>query len=140
MSAYLYLFLTLVICGLAFWRGGSSEKRIAVTLLAGWAASLVMFRHNRINPDVGVMIVDAVAALIFIWESIRSRLLWTVAISAFQLVALASHVAVLIDLRVTINTYMMSLAVWSYAILLTLALGVWLHWREMRRYEADLAE
>ncbi|MBI1684845.1 hypothetical protein [Caulobacter hibisci] len=133
MSAYFYLFLALAICGLAFWRGGPSASRIAIVVLGSWAASLVIFRHSRINPDVGLMVVDVLTAVLFMWESVRSRLLWTVAIAAFQLVAVVSHLAALIDLRVTINTYMMSLAVWSYAILLTLALGVWLHWRETRR-------
>ena len=66
---------------------------------------------------------DGVVAALFVWVSLSSRRLWTVVVAAFQMLGVASHLATVIDHRVTINTYKLSLAVWSYGILLVLAVA-----------------
>ncbi len=125
--------LAVLVCGLALRFGDSPARRIGAAILLAWFASLLVYRNSPRFADIGVMVVDGLVAVFFVWESLRSRRLWTVVIAAFQLLALASHLATVIDHRVTINTYKLSLAVWSYGILVMLAVAVWRHWREQRR-------
>ena len=125
--------LAVLICGLALRYGDSPARRIAGAILIAWCASLLVYQNSARFTDTGVMIIDGLVAVFFIWESLRSRRLWTVVVAAFQLLALASHLATVIDHRVTINTYRLSLAVWSYGILLVLAIAVWRHRRALRR-------
>lgn len=125
--------LAVLVCGLALRFGDSPARRIGAAILLAWFASLLVYRNSPRFADIGVMVVDGLVAVFFVWESLRSRRLWTVVVAAFQLLALASHLATVIDHRVTINTYKLSLAVWSYGILAMLAVAVWRHWREQRR-------
>lgn len=128
----LSLGVALVVCGLAIRFGEAPARRVGAVMLTAWICSLIVYRNNPRFADGGVMLIDGLVALFFIWESLRSRRLWTVVVAAFQLLAVASHLATVIDHRVTINTYKLSLAVWSHGILLVLALAVWRDWNARR--------
>jgi hypothetical protein len=52
------------------------------------------------------------------------------AMAAFQLLTTATHVAVMIDLRIWVYAYLTAYLVWSYALLAALAWGGVLAWRE----------
>lgn len=127
--------MAILVCGLAIRFGDKPERRVGVITLSGWIISLIVFRNSARFADIGLMLVDGVVAALFVWVSLSSRRLWTVVIAAFQMLGVASHLATVIDHRVTINTYKLSLAVWSYGILLVLAVAVWRSWRERRRGE-----
>lgn len=133
IQALISLGVAIVICGAAIRFGDKPARRVGVIMLTGWLASLIVFRNSPRFTDTGLMLIDGLTAALFVWVSLSSRRLWTVVVSAFQLLAVASHLATIIDHRVTINTYMLSLAVWSHGILAVLAFAVWRHWREQRR-------
>lgn len=135
IQALISLGVAIAVCAAAIRFGDRPARRVGVIVLVGWAASLLVFRNSPRFTDNGLMLVDGVVAALFVWVSLSSRRLWTVVISAFQLLAVASHLATFIDHRVTINTYTVSLAVWSHGILAVLAFAVWRHWREQRRGE-----
>jgi len=137
IQALISLGVAIVVCGAALRFGDKPARRIGAIMLGGWLVSLVVFRNSPRFTDMGVMVIDGVVAALFVWVSLSSRRLWTVVVSAFQLLAVASHLATFIDHRVTINTYTVSLAVWSYGILSVLAFAVWRHWREQRRAEGE---
>lgn len=126
------LAVALAVCAAAIRFGDTPARRIGAAMLLGWIVSLVVYRNSPRFADFGLMAIDGLVAAFLIWVSLSSRRLWTVAVAAFQLLALASHLATVIDHRVTINTYKLSLAVWSHAILLVLALAVWRHWSAQR--------
>lgn len=132
--------VAIVVCGLAIRFGDKPARRIGAIMLGGWVVSLIVFKNSPRFADTGLMLIDGAVAVLFVWVSLSSRRLWTVVVSAFQLLAMASHLATVIDHRVTINTYKLSLAVWSYGILLVLAVAVWRHWRDQRRTRAESAE
>lgn len=132
IQAIISLGVAIVVCGLAVRFGDPPARRVGAVMLLGWIVSLLVYRDNSRFADGGLMLIDCLVAVFFVWESVRSRRLWTVAVAAFQLLALASHLATVIDHRVTINTYKLSLAVWSHAILLVLAWAVWRQWRQTR--------
>lgn len=119
------LILAILVCGLATWRGDLSARWIGAAFLANWLGSLLIHQPDVHNADYGVLVIDVVTLGIFVWISMRTRRLWTIVASAFLAIIVASHVAVMIDLRVTINTLKASMAIWSYGILACIAFGTW---------------
>ena len=126
------LIVAVLICGMAMWRGDQAARWIGAVCLANWLGSLMVYRHDAYNADYGVLAIDTVALIAFIWISIRTRRIWTVVASAFLAIIVASHVAVVIDLRVTLGTLLISMAVWSYGVLACIAFGTWTSWRARR--------
>jgi hypothetical protein len=127
------LLLAIAICGVAIWRGDYSARRIGAAQLICWVGSLLVYRRDAYNADLGMLAIDIMTLIYFAWVSMRSRRIWTVVVSAFQAIIVASHIATIIDLRVTMGTFFMSMAVWSYGNLLCIAFGTWAGWRERRR-------
>ena len=132
LHVYISLSLAILICGLAIWLGDVAARRIGAAFLISWIASLLVYRNNAQNTDLGVLLVDIATLGFFVWASIKARLIWSVLASAFQLIVVASHLAATIDLRVTIGTFNLSMAMWSYGILLCIAFGTWTGRRDRR--------
>jgi hypothetical protein len=137
IQALISFAVAIAVCGMAIRFGDKPAQRVGMITLGGWIVSLIVFRNSARFADAGLMLVDGVVAALFVWVSLSSRRLWTVVVAAFQMLGVASHLATVIDHRVTINTYKVSLAVWSYGILVVLGLAVWRHWREQRRARAE---
>lgn len=119
------LILAVLICGLAMWRGDRSARWIGAAFLANWVGSLLVHSRDGRGADYGVLAIDVVTLAVFIWISMRTRRLWTIVAAAFLMIIVASHIAVMIDLRVTINTLKASVAIWSYGVLACIAFGTW---------------
>jgi len=119
------LILAILICGLAMWRGDQAARWTGAAFLASWLGSQLVHRRDAYNAEFGLLAVDIATLAVFIWISMRTRRLWTAVVSAFAAIVVASHVAVMIDLRVTINTLKASMAIWSYGILVCIAFGTW---------------
>lgn len=132
LHVYISLSLAILTCGLAIWLGDVAARRIGAAFLISWIASLLVYRNNAQNTDLGVLLVDIATLFFFVWASIKARLIWSVLASAFQLIVVASHLAATIDLRVTIGTFNLSMAMWSYGILLCIAFGTWTGRRDRR--------
>ena len=124
--------LATVICGVAAKVGDDSARRIAVAFFLNWLGSLLAYRADAYNTEWQILALDVVTLIYFAWVSIRWRRLWTVIASAFVAITVASHVATMIDLRVTIDTFNVSVAIWSYGVLVCIAFGTWASWRERR--------
>ncbi|WP_029910351.1 hypothetical protein [Caulobacter sp. UNC358MFTsu5.1] len=129
IHAVISLILAILVCGLAMWRGDRSARWIGTAFLADWLGSLLVYRPHVQSADYGVLMIDIVTLAAFVWISMRTRRLWTIVASAFMAIIVASHVAVMIDLRVTINTLKASMAIWSYGVLACIAFGTWAGWR-----------
>ncbi|HWU15695.1 MAG TPA: hypothetical protein VN157_16980 [Caulobacter sp.] len=119
------LILAILVCGLAMWRGDRAARWVGAAFLADWLGSLLVYRRDPYHADYGILAVDTVTLLFFVWISIGTRRIWTVVASAFMAIIVASHVAVMIDLRVTLGTLFISMAMWSYGVLACIAFGTW---------------
>lgn len=126
------LMLAVLICGLAMWRGDLAARWTGAVSLANWLGSLLIYRRDAYNADYGVLAIDAIALIAFVWISIRTRRIWTIIASAFLAIIVASHVATVIDLRVTHGTWLIGMAMWSYGVLACIAFGTWASWRARR--------
>jgi predicted anti-sigma-YlaC factor YlaD len=129
--------VAVAVAGAAVKFGDYSARRIGAAVLVAWLGSQLLDSSNAYKTDLAMLALDAATLVYFVWISIRSRRLWTVIASAFMAIIVASHVATTIDLRVTIDTFKVSMAIWSYGILLCLVFGTWAGWRERRRAAAS---
>ncbi|KQZ05785.1 hypothetical protein ASD21_19155 [Caulobacter sp. Root1455] len=119
------LILAVLICGLAMWRGDQAARWSGAALLASWVGSLLVYRHDPHNADYGMLAIDVLTLVAFVWISMRTRRIWTLVAAAFMAIIVASHLAVMIDLRVTLGTLWISMAMWSYGLLGCIAFGTW---------------
>ena len=126
------LIVAVLICGLAMWRGDHAARWTGAVSLANWLGSLLVYRRDAYNADYGILAIDAATLIVFVWISMRTRRIWTIVASAFLAIIVASQVAVVIDLRVTLGTLLISMAVWSYGVLACIAFGTWASWRARR--------
>lgn len=117
--------VALAVCGVALWRGGWPERWGAAAILATWFASPLVQTSEILDPEWGVFWLDVAALAAFLVLLLASRRGWLAVASAAQLMAVSSHLAMLIDRRITMNTYLIGLAIWSLIILLALAIGTW---------------
>ena len=127
------LFLT---CGYALWRGRSDERIVAsvclmATIATRFAISPLQIRYASVES--GLMLIDALVLLAFIWIALTSQRFWPLWVAGLQLTNSISHLMKFADIQLMPRAYGAAAAMWSYPILLVLAIGTW----RSRRRGAD---
>jgi hypothetical protein len=105
--------------------GDQTARRFGFAFLASWVASLVISKIGFLKVSPAMFCIDSATMVYFVWVSLRSRRIWTLVASAFMTLIVASHVATAIDYRLAINTFKLSMALWSYGILACIGFGTW---------------
>jgi hypothetical protein len=131
--------LALGTTGFALKCGDQPARRLGCAFLACWVASLAVNNVNSRDTGLAMFCIDSATLVYFLWVSLRSRRIWTMVAAAFMTLIVASHVATAIDLRLAINTFRLSMALWSYGILVCIGFGTWSSWRERSRAPAVAA-
>ena len=111
--------------GVALKFGDQTARRFGVAFLASWVASLAASYVSPLGRHPTIFFIDSVTLIYFVWASLRARRVWTIVASAFMALIVASHVATAIDFRVAIDTFRLSMALWSYGILACIGFGAW---------------
>jgi hypothetical protein len=124
----IYTILLLGVCGYAFWRGRSDERLAAAVCLIASVASLALLGPARLRYsgiELGVLMVDLFTLAAFTYVALRSDRFWPLWISGLQLTTSVGHVLKAIDSHLVPFAYAAALRVWSYPILIILAVAVW---------------
>jgi hypothetical protein len=117
-------------CGFALWRGGRPERIVAFAfLLASFAQPLVLNTRNWLDPQWGVLVVDSVLLALLIALALLTDRTWLLFCTAFQLLSVTIHIAILVDRSVAPLPYRRALVIWSYLTLFALAWGTFQIWR-----------
>ena len=129
-----FLFL---VCGYALWRGRSDERIVAsaclmATFATRFAVSPLQIRYSSVES--GLMLIDFMMLLVFIWIALTSQRFWPLWVAGLQLTNSISHLMKLADIDLIPRAYGAAAALWSYPILLILAIGTY---RSHRRQSAD---
>ena len=119
-TPWISLSVAVLICGFAIWKGDRWARFVATIYLIGWIASGLVQIRDPMSPEWGIMAVDVVAMILMVWASLKARRLWSVFAAACQIMAVASHIVSIIDLRIYIATVIMGLALLSYGVLVAL--------------------
>lgn len=113
-----------IACGLAFWRGGREERIAAAACIAAWFASpLVQDKQNWLDPQWGMMIVDAGLFLALTILAVTTSRIWPLFAAAFQLVGMVVHLGMIVDHEIRALAYLRGLVIFSYLVLVALAVG-----------------
>lgn len=127
------------VCGLALWAGRRTERAGAAILLLGWAASVLLRTHHWSELQSGVLIVDGAMFVALLILALRSDRFWPLAAAGFQLLGVITHGARLLDRHVGAWAYITAGVIWSYLVILALAVGTYNRWRERRQLAANAA-
>lgn len=103
--------------------GGRDERTAAFAVVAAALLSPVLIRHGFAGPEYGVVLVDGLLFAALLALAMGSRAFWPLWAAGFQLVALAVHVAAALVPHMLPAAYATTLAIWSYPVLASLALG-----------------
>lgn len=120
LTPWISLSVAALICGFAIWKGDRWARFVAAVYLAGWIATPFVQIRDPLSPEWGVMVVDAVVMALLVWASLKARRLWSLFAAACQMMAVASHVVSIIDLRIYIATVIVGLTLLSYGVLVAL--------------------
>ena len=125
---YIFWAILLLTCGYALWRGRSDERIVALvcllaTLATRFAISPLQVRYASVES--GLLMIDLLALLAFIWIALTSQRFWPLWVAGLQLTNSVSHIMKLADVDLMPRAYGAAAALWSYPILLILAIGTW---------------
>jgi len=134
---FLYNALLAGSCGYAFWKGRADERLTAAVCVI---ASLISFallgpvRFRYSSVEIGVLTVDILTLAAFTYVALRSDRFWPLWISGLQLTTSIAHVLKAVEPDLMPYAYSAAARLWSYPILIILAVGTW---RGHRRMELE---
>jgi hypothetical protein len=140
---HLIIFTLLLIgsCGYALARGGAPERIVAVALLGATVATNVALSGlstRFFDVEAGVLIVDMLLFVLLTEVAMRADRGWPILLGGRQLATVATHLIKLLHPDLIRVIYAFAIAMWSYPMVLVLALGTWRHQRRLRRQGYDL--
>ena len=132
----LFTTLLLACCGYALARGGRPEKLCAMMMLVATAFTMAIFPEVKgrfAELEVGLFAADLVLLLAFVGLALAADRYWPMWISSMQLVAVMSHVVgAILGERVPL-AYAVAVVLWSYPMVVMLALATYRHHVRVRR-------
>jgi hypothetical protein len=134
--------LLLACCGYALLRGGGPERIGASFYAVGTGLTILARGEAAIrygSLEVGPLIVDLAALISFLVLALYARRFWPLWMTAFQAIGTAGHLAKLADPEMIRWAYAFLLGIWSYPMLLLLALGTWRHQQRLKHFGSDPA-
>jgi hypothetical protein len=87
-------------------------------------------RYQRV--ETGLLLVDLAVLASFVFIALRSRRFWPLWVAGLQLTTSMAHLMKAIDETLLPIAYGAAIALWSYPILIILAIGTWRGHRRMR--------
>ncbi|HEX6071759.1 MAG TPA: hypothetical protein VFY95_01965 [Sphingomicrobium sp.] len=125
---YFFWALLLVTCGYALWRGRSDERLVALvcvgaTVATRFAISPMSVRYTDV--ETGLLIIDLAVLAGFIAIALRSHRFWPLWVAGLQLTNSMAHLMKAVEVDLMPFAYGAAAALWSYPILMILAVGTW---------------
>jgi len=127
--------LLLAVCAYAWWRGGTDERIVAATCLAGTVATMIAIsplRHRYSGVESGMLLVDLAVLAGFVAVALRSNRFWPLWVAGLQLTTSIGHLLKGVDQDLLPRAYGAALQFWSYPILIILAVGTYRRHQRMR--------
>lgn len=125
---YIYWTILFAICGYAFWRGRRDEKAVAAVCLGASVISLLsltQWQARYSGIETGLLAVDVATLALFTAVALRSSRFWPLWVAGLQLTTSMGHLMKAIDVSLLPLAYGAALRLWSYPILIILAIGTW---------------
>ena len=111
-------------CLLAVWRGRDDERLATAAILADWGLATFVYRATQ-ETQWAILLIDTAQFAVFLWVAMHSLRFWPLAITAFGLLQLMTHLAHAADPSVGGWSYITAEVIWSYLLLITVSYGAW---------------
>jgi hypothetical protein len=131
---YYFRALLIAVCLYALWRGRGEERIVALICLGATLASRLAFSPLSVRyhgVESGLLVIDLVVLASFVAVALRSQRFWPLWVAGLQLTTSMAHLMKAIDSTLMPMAYGAAIALWSYPILIILAIGTW---RGQRRH------
>ena len=136
---YIYWGVLLLVCGYALWRGHRDERVIAAICLIASVLSLLSltsWTDRYSGLEMRLLTVDLLTLVLFVIVALQSNRFWPLWIAGLQLTTSMGHLMKAMESDLMPVAYGAALRMWSYPILLILAVGTW---RAHRRHHPTVA-
>ncbi len=113
---------------LAYWRGRTDERLAAGVCLMGALLTVLVGNNLHIKSsyfDVAAFLVDMAVFLAFLMIALRSTRFWPMWVAGLQLTTTSVHLLMIVSPNLPGQIFGAALAIWSYPILLLIAIGAW---------------
>ncbi|WP_304176146.1 hypothetical protein [Phenylobacterium aquaticum] len=118
LATQVWALALVAISGLALWRGGRPERIFALINLVAWLATVLLVNRRDLgDPQWGMFAVDTLMLAAMLWLSLTTQRFWILPATAFQLLTVVTHLAIMVDHGVRIRAYLAGLAIWSWLVL-----------------------
>lgn len=135
MAPNFFRILLALVALYALLRGTRDERQVSLILVVGVIATHLVIspeRHRFGGLETAVMLVDVAVFLGFVWVALKSERFWPLWIAGLQLTTLFGHALKALDSTLFSWAYGAALAIWSYPIVILLAVGTWRGQRRIR--------
>lgn len=139
---FLQVILLLLVAALAYFKGGSSEKHVAVVLVSMHVASAIHYLlfsewGGLVTWPIFRMSLDLVGFAAILYIALRANRWWPLWVGSAQLLAIMAHVFRAIDVSLPMTIYMIMERWPFWAAIIITGIGTVLHARRER--EARIA-
>jgi hypothetical protein len=136
----LYWFFLAACSAYALAKGGAPERiAIGIAVIASVvsviALSSMATRFDGV--EAGVFLVDLVTLVAFFLLALHADRFWPLWITGFQLIGVATHLAMLLSPDVVPQVYSFILGLWAYPILALIVIGAARHRKRLKPYGVD---
>ena len=128
LGPFIFAPLLLAVSIYALWRGGTDERIVAATCIAGTAATMLAISplaQRYEGVEEGLLLVDLAVLGGFVAVALRSRRFWPLWVAGLQLTTSLGHLLKGVDQDLLPQAYGAALQFWSYPILIILAVGTY---------------
>ena len=132
MFPLFFILILVAVTAFAFWKGGADERYVAATCVLGTIATRLAISplHERYaSVEMGVILVDCLVLAAFVLVALRSIRFWPLWVAGLQLTTVMGHILKGVDAELLPMAYGAALKLWSYPIILILAVGTWRYHR-----------
>lgn len=121
--------LTAVVCGGALWKGGPDERNMGAAVLFAIMMTVVFRDRSWSGIQWGAFAADILLLAVMTVIAMRSERYWPLPATAFQLLAVITHFARVIDPVFKPWAYATAAVIWAQLVLWTLGIGTLNAWR-----------
>ncbi len=132
MAPHLFRILLVLVVLYALVRGGRDERIVALLCIVGAAATIGVIsplQHRFDDVELGVLLIDGSLFLGFLAVALRSSRFWPLWVAGLQLTTIVGHGLKGVDTSLFPTAYAAAINLWSYPIILILAIGTWRRYR-----------
>ncbi len=130
LSQQIWTAAMFAVAAYSVWRGGWAERTIAWGMVVDSLASgILQNKRDWGAPQWADLGIDVVYLIVMLWVALKSNRTWPLWAAGFQLVSVVVYFARIADMNVGALAPYLATVIWSYLLLVVIAVGTWLHHR-----------